>query len=86
MAKGYHSLLFQKSDHLMKASAGLKFLGVKLWPSGRTLTNRNLARIKNRLSLANVSSYKGLVSKHASLKDKKRFNWRISEKIDPCSF
>lgn len=70
-----------KSDILMKAENGLKFLGVWIWPSGKTLTQRNLTRIKSRLNLRNVSSYRGLLNNHASIKNQKHFNWQISELI-----
>lgn len=72
-----------KSDKILKASHGLKFLGVRIWPNGRTLSRRNLKRIKRRLNLKNVSSYHGLMVKHGNLKNLKRFDWlSIAKMID----
>jgi len=70
-----------KSDKIMKVSHGLKFLGVKLWPSGRTLSRRNLARANERLNPCNISSYSGLVKKHGNKKLIKEFNWTVCERI-----
>jgi hypothetical protein len=70
-----------KSDKIMKISDGLKFLGVKLWSSGRTLNRRNLSRCKERLNSNNISSYSGLMKKHANAKQVKKFNWWVYEKI-----
>lgn len=70
-----------KSDKIMKLQHGLKYLGVKLWPSGRTLLKRSLSRANNRLQVNNVSSYNGLVKKHTNTKLIKKFNWFIYEKI-----
>jgi hypothetical protein len=70
-----------KSDIIMKAENGLKFLGVWIWPTGKTLTQRNYARIKSRLTIRNASSYRGLINNHASKKHKKHFSWQISELI-----
>ena len=70
-----------KSDKIMKVSDGLKFLGVKLWSSGRTLNRRNLARVNKRLTTNNISSYSGLIMKHGNAKQVKCFNWLVCEKI-----
>jgi hypothetical protein len=70
-----------KSDKIMKVAHGLKFLGVKLWPSGRTLSVRNLARVCERLQPNNISSYSGLLKKHGTEKQLKHFNWLISDKL-----
>jgi len=64
-----------KSDKIINLNQGLKFLGVKMWPNGRILSDRNLKRIKRRLNLKNVSSYHGLMVKHGNLKNLKRFDW-----------
>lgn len=70
-----------KSDKIIKAWHGLKFLGVKIWPNGRTLNKRNLTRIDRKLNLTNASSYHGLIMKHGNLKKFKSFNWLIIEKM-----
>ncbi|MBU0668035.1 RNA-directed DNA polymerase [Patescibacteria group bacterium] len=70
-----------KSDKIMKVSHGLKFLGVKLWPFGRTLNRRNLDRVKGRLKPNNISSYSGLILKHGNVKQVKDFNWMVCDKI-----
>lgn len=70
-----------KSDRIMKATYGLKFLGVKLWSSGRTLNRRNLTRVNERLGLCNISSYSGLIWVHGNMKQVKHFNWMVFEKV-----
>jgi len=70
-----------KSDKIMKVSEGLKFLGVKLWMSGRTLNRRNLARVRERMELNNVSSYSGLMRAHGNAKQVKHFNWLVCRRI-----
>lgn len=70
-----------KSDKIMKAKHGLKFLGIRFWPSGRTLIKRNRQRIQQRLNLRNISSYSGLVKKHGNAKQVKRFNWLVFENL-----
>lgn len=70
-----------KSNKIIKAAHGLKFLGVKLWPSGRTLNRRNHLRIKEKLKMNNISSYSGLITKHGNVKQMKYFNWLVYEKI-----
>lgn len=70
-----------KSDMIIKAQRGLKFLGVKLWPCGRTLNKRNLARSHKRLNTRNISSYSGLIKKHTNRKQIKHFDWLVSEKL-----
>lgn len=70
-----------KSDKLIKLRHGLRYLGVKLWPSGRTLTRRNIARTKERLKINNVSSYSGLMKQHGNYKKLKHFNWLLYEKF-----
>lgn len=68
-----------KSDRIIKVHNGLKLLGIKFWSSGRTLTKRNLGRIKTRLNMSNISSYSGLIKKHGTNKQIKQFSWLICE-------
>lgn len=70
-----------KSDKIMKSHHGLRFLGIKFWPSGRTLTKRNLKRVKTRLNTSNISSYSGLIREHGKHKQVKEFNWLVSERL-----
>ena len=70
-----------KSDRMMKPQHGLKYLGVKLWPSGRTLTKRNLLRTKQRFAPNNISSYSGFMKKHGSKNQLKEFSWLVYEKL-----
>ncbi len=70
-----------KSDRVMKAYNGLKYLGVKLWPSGRTLTKRNFSRTKKRLETNNCASYSGLVRQHGNHKHVKEFDWTVYERF-----
>lgn len=70
-----------KSDRIVKSRHGLKYLGVKIWPDGCTLTRRNLVRIKERLNFRNVSSYGGLIKQHGNYKQMKKFNWMMYERL-----
>jgi len=68
-----------ESDIIVKAKWGLKFLGVKIYPKGRRLNDRNLQRIHDRISLKNISSYAGLLKKHSNARKIKYFNWLLLE-------
>ena len=70
-----------KSDKILKPSQGLKFLGIKFWPSERNLNKRSLARVHERLNSANLSSYSGLIKSHCNKKKQKYFNWMVLEKL-----
>jgi hypothetical protein len=56
-------------------------LGVKLWPSGRTLSGRNLTRVNERLGPGNILSYSGLMRAHGKTKQVKHFNWLVCGEI-----
>ncbi len=73
--------LHPKNDLIFKAKHGLKFLGTELWSSGRRLTKRNKTRIASRLSLRNVASYSGVISKHGGRKMLKWFHWKMCKLI-----
>lgn len=70
-----------KSDRIVKTGQGLKFLGMALWPSGRTLSRRNIVRTRERLKPENIPSYSGLIKKHGNLKQIKLFDWLVYEKL-----
>lgn len=76
-----HLTINAKSDRMMKAKHGLRFLGMVIWPFGSRLNNRNLKRIYERVNHSNVSSYYGLLKQHASLKKRKRFSWWLQDKL-----
>jgi len=71
-----------KSDIIIKARWGLKFLGMEIFPKGRRLNKRNWNRAKSRLNLQNISSYSGLVKQHSKTKKIQEFNWIVLEKLD----
>lgn len=68
-----------KNDIIIKATAGLKFLGVKIYPHGRKLSFRNWQRVSGKMNLNNIASYRGLVSQHGTNKQIKQLNWQIKE-------
>jgi len=70
-----------KSDRILKPNHGLKFLGIKFWPSGRALNKRSMERATKRLNCGNVSSYSGLMKQHCNKKYQKYFNWVVYEKL-----
>lgn len=68
-------------DKILKPYRGLKFLGIKFWPSGRTLSKRSLIRASERLNSSNLSSYSGLIKAHCNKKKQKHFSWLVYEKL-----
>lgn len=75
-------VLHEKNNVIVRARHGLHFLGMRIYPAGRTLNKRNLARIKNRLTIKNIVSYSGLIKKHMKLKHIKEFQWEAMEKLE----
>jgi hypothetical protein len=74
--------LHEKNNVIVRARHGLHFLGMRIYPTGRAFNKRNLARIKNRLTMRNIASYSGLVKKHMKPKHIKAFQWEIMEKLE----
>ena len=70
-----------QNDIIVKAKRGLKFLGIKIFPKGKTLNKRNWQKARARLNLRNISSYSGLVRKYSAEKRIKEFNWIILDKL-----
>jgi len=70
-----------QNNKIIKTRNGLKFLGVLLWPDGRSLTKRNLQRVTDRLNLHNAPSYYGLIWKHEGIRKRKLFDWILSEQL-----
>lgn len=70
-----------KCDLILKVRYGLKFLGLNFWSSARKLSERNQKRIKNRLNLSNLASYRGIISKYGGVKLTAWFHWRVQELI-----
>ncbi len=71
-----------RNDILLKVRRGVHFLGVNIFPRGRTLKTRNWNRIRKRLNLKNSASYLGLVKQHGNYKRIKELNWRIIAEIE----
>ena len=69
--------LHHSNDIIVKAKQGLKFLGCWIYPSGRTLTKRSWLRVRDRLDVRNVASYRGLVFQHSNKKRQKEFSWEL---------
>lgn len=66
-----------KNNKIIKTSHGLRFLGMIIYPNGRSLNKRSKNRIKKRLNYSNVSSYYGLVLKHGNQKIINETVWSI---------
>jgi len=73
--------LHPKNNLIVEAKHGLKFLGVILYPSGRRLSKRNQARIKDRVNLRNSGSYWGVISQHETVEKIKDFQWDLVDSI-----
>ncbi|MEI6133261.1 MAG: hypothetical protein WCQ41_10635 [Bacillota bacterium] len=59
---------------IIEAHQGIHFLGVQIYPRGRRLSKRNWQRLKSRLKIENISSYRGLLAKH-DCKKLREFDW-----------
>ena len=70
----------QKNEIIIKARAGLFFLGAKIYPKGRVLNKRNWQRIRSHLAWNNYSSYYGNIKKNQPEK-LNYFEWLILEEI-----
>lgn len=73
--------LHPTNDQLLKAKQGLHFLGVRMYPSGRTLNDRAINRATTRLNSQNLSSYWGLIAKHCNAKENKKFLWETLSRM-----
>lgn len=73
--------LHTKNNLIIEAEHGLKFLGVVLYSSGRSLSKRNQTRIKDRINLRNSGSYWGVISQHGEAEDIKDFQWNLLNSI-----
>lgn len=51
-------------DIIIKIDRGLRFLGAKIYPRSRQLNRRNQKRLKRKLDLLNLSSYKGMIKQY----------------------
>jgi len=74
--------LHEKNNVIVHVRHGLHFLGMRIYPAGRTLNKRNLARIQNRLTIRNIASYNGLVRQHMKPNHAKAFQWKIMGTLD----
>ncbi len=70
-----------KSDRILRPRHGLKILGMKFWHFKKSLSERNLLRISERLNSKSLSSYRGIIKKHGNLKQIKRFDWLLLQKL-----
>ncbi|MFH0927949.1 MAG: reverse transcriptase/maturase family protein [bacterium] len=66
-----------KNDIIVRSNRGIHFLGVKIFPNGRILNDRNWRRVSERLEAKNVSSYRELVRRHGGLGDLKIFDFNL---------
>lgn len=71
----------QKNWFMGKNKQGIRFLGMDIFPKGRRLNKSNQNRIKERLNIGNVSSYRGTVINHSNGKSIKKFNWLAFERL-----
>lgn len=70
-----------RSDIIIKANRGLRFLGAVINPYDRRLNKRNNRRLRRRINLTNLSSYSGLISQYK--KDKiNEIDWLAVELLN----
>lgn len=60
---------------IIPAKRGIHFLGCKIYPTGRKLLPKIYPRIKRRLNLCNIASYRSLILAHEKKKMIKWFDW-----------
>lgn len=73
--------LHLKNNLIVETKHRLKFLGVVLYPSGRSLSKRNQGRIKTRINMRNSGSYWGIISQHETAEKVKSFQWNLLNSI-----
>lgn len=73
--------LHQKINQVTPVKNGTSYLGVDIWCNGRRIDSEAKNKMKNKLNVKNVSSYKSLISKHESPKKITRFEWTVSDII-----
>jgi len=74
--------LHAKNDIIRRNRHGLDFLGCRIYPSGRVLNKRNLARLCERLDASNASSYFGLLEAHGNRKLARKFGAAVTRLLD----
>lgn len=67
-----------RHDIIIKTNRGLKFLGAIVYPWDCRLNRRNRRRLRSNLTLDNIPSYRGLISRYEAGK-LKEFDWRVAE-------
>ncbi|OGL30733.1 hypothetical protein A3F37_03890 [Candidatus Saccharibacteria bacterium RIFCSPHIGHO2_12_FULL_41_12] len=68
-------------DLIKPVRAGVAYLGVDLWSSGRRVDNAAMLKLNANLNVRNGSSYKSLLAHHHSKKHLRRFEWIALEII-----
>ncbi len=73
-------ILNSRADSIHKTKQGLYFLGVRIYPNGRRLSNRNRGRVFRRLNNRNISGYRGIINRHDH-KKLREFDWAVKDLI-----
>lgn len=71
-----------KNEYVYKVNRGIHFLGMKIYPYSKTLTRRNIVRLKQNLSLTNFSSYFGLLLLEGNKQRKNELFWQLDNILD----
>ncbi|HEY4507756.1 MAG TPA: hypothetical protein VJJ47_02690 [Candidatus Paceibacterota bacterium] len=70
-----------KGDAVVPTRRGVWFLGVEIFPRGRRLSARAVARATGRLSAANAASYVALAAAHGDARLREEIDWRLAGSI-----
>lgn len=68
-------------DAIKLVRTGISYLGVDLWPTGRRLDKDASSKMAANLNIRNVPSYKSLLAHHQSIKQIRRFDWLLMERL-----
>ena len=72
----------KKNYVIIRARHRLHFLGMWIYPAGRSLNERNLSQIKNRLSIRDIPSYSFLLKPHLKASGIEAFQLDTLEKLE----
>lgn len=70
-----------KIDVVVRASKGISYLGVDIWPNGRRLQRTVSQRVIKRITIHNSASYMALVATHSKQKRKRKTEWKLLDML-----
>lgn len=74
--------IHRTNDIMVPVYRGIHFLGCDMYPTGKRPRKRMFARIKQRLNMSNIFSYRALLLAHSKEKMVKWIDWKILELME----